>query len=105
MPPPLWTHSSQPCIVISYATHQGCTEGQLVEAAVSSNGTLRYPNNLVNAIVVSNKWYVALVKNADGESTVDSEVTNEYQAPDGKLFLGCISTQVAHAHMSYLNKF
>ena len=36
---------------------------------------------------------------------MDSDVTNEYQAPDGKLFLGCISIQVAHAYMTYLNKF
>ena len=96
---------ANPCIVISYATYLGCTEGQLVEAAVSLNGTLRYPNNLVNAIVVSHKWYVALVKYANGESTMDRGVAEEYKAPDSTVFLWCISTQVAHAHMDYLNIF
>ena len=53
---------SNPCIVLSYATHHGCTEGQVVKAMCTLNGTLRYPNYNVNAIAVSYKWYVALEK-------------------------------------------
>ena len=89
---------------MSFATHQGCTEGQLVEAVCSLNGTLRYPSSNVNAIVVSHKWYVALKKDVNGESTADSRITREYQSLDGKLFLGCPSVQIAHAYMEFFNE-
>ena len=86
---------ANPCIVLFYASHLGCTEGQLVEAVCSLSGNLKYPNSLVNAMVVSHKYYTALRKNDDGELNVLSETVDEYHAPDCQMFVGLISEQIA----------
>jgi hypothetical protein len=93
------------CFVLSYCTHMGVTEFQAVKAVCTLNGVLRTPNSCVNAIAVSYKWYVALLKDEAGVSTKSSHMTSEYRAMDGKIFVGCISVQVAHAYAEYFNQF
>ena len=92
-----------PCIVVYYAPHLGVTESQTVKGLVSLGGNLRYPNTLVNAIVVSHKDYTALVKDKDGRSDENSETINEFHAADGQVFMGFVSVQIAHAYMEFIN--
>ena len=77
----------------------------LVRGLMTLGGVLEYPNSLINAMVVSYKWYTALVEDQHGQCDENSEFTEEFHSLDGQVFLGLQSVQIAHAFMDYINKF
>ena len=95
-----------PCIVVNYCPYLGLTERDIINALMTIGGNLKYPNTLVNAVVVSHKYYTALVEDQSGFCDEYSAVINEeFHSPDGQVFMALVSVQIAHAFMTFFNKY
>ena len=54
-----------PCLVLNFVPHGAMMEEDMVQGVTTLGGALAYPNSLVVAIVVSHKFYTALVEDKD----------------------------------------